>query len=378
MKKSRFCIVFLLCAALCVTASSLNVMKEDFDSYFAGTDPLEVEEMYGYFEWHNATNESSIELVEDNGGTAMKLAGYSELYTIDYIPAEYVFSLRIKPKKDNGMVNVFVRGDMPGGLVKQNPRNAGIMQSFYYFEWDWYAENGGSHGGSSVGGSGLAISLTKNGFTMRIKKYVPDSLTITSSVFNVKANLGIDLNAYNDVKITDTGKRIDVFINGVLGGFVELSDESMVYESDGTNTAYYKKATVYDGDGKLLGEVEDTRLHYNGSQIAVAGRNETFYVDDICIACGEHAIEYSNGEYTPEPPQTATDTENRDTDPATAPEETDPVTDGTSDETTEPADTEEAKPSGGAGKKTKIIIIAAAVDAVIIAAMAVFIPKKKK
>ena len=45
MKKSRFCIVFLLCAALCVTASSLNVMKEDFDSYFAGTDPLEVEEL---------------------------------------------------------------------------------------------------------------------------------------------------------------------------------------------------------------------------------------------------------------------------------------------------------------------------------------------
>ena len=373
MRKLTVFICLFLCLALSVTASALTVVEEDLDQAGAGDELASIDNMYGFFEWNNATNDSYCELVNDNGGTALKIAGASELFTLDYIPAEYVFSVDIKPLKDNGMVNIFVRGDMPGALVKLNPKNAGTMQSFPYYEWDWYAENGGA-GGSGVGGSGAAVSLTGSGFSLKLKKYAKDGLTVASKNFNVKTGT-VDLNAYNNVKITDTGKQISIYLNGELGAYIVLSDESVRYESDGTNIDYYKSAEVFSADGKSLGTVEDTRLHYKGSQLAVAGRFETFYVDNIIMVTGEHAIEYSNGEYTPE---TSADTE-----PSTVTDApgTEPGTTGAEDTVTDGQTTgEETRQSAPAGKSKKgtVILIAAIADVVIIAALAVFIPKKKK
>ncbi|MBO4869182.1 MAG: hypothetical protein J5585_05680 [Clostridia bacterium] len=372
MKKIRYAICLLLAVALSVSVSSLGSIKEDFESGYPGDDPAQLDGLYGFFEWNNATSSSACDLVSDGGSVALKISGYSELYTIDYIPGEYVFSLKIKPMKDNGMINIFVRGDMPGGLVKVNPKNAGIDQAFYYFEWDWYAENGGS-GGSSVGGSGVVVSLTESGISVRIKRYAKDSLTVTSKQFRIATDEAPDLNAYNDLKITDTGKRIDIYLNGALAAYVQLSDDSVTYDTDGTGIAYYRSATVFDGKGEELGTVENTRLHYNGSQLAVAGRNETFYVDDLFIAYGEHAIEYSNGEYVPE------------TEPVTAAPQTEPdVTTEPQTETDVPdvatgADTAQStEKKGGLSKKAKTVIIAAAADVIIVAALAVLIPKKKK
>ena len=378
MKKLFVIICLSLCFAL--SAGALNVIEENFDLANAGDDPVSLDSLYGYFDWNNATRESACDIVTDGGNTVMRMSGYSELFTIDYIPAEYVFSVDIKPVKDNGMINIFVRGDMPGGLTKINPKNAGVNQAFYYYEWDWYAENGGRNGGSSVGGSGVGISLAKSGINIRVKKYAEDSLTITSSLFSVKTGDTIDLDAYNNVKIMDTGKEIRIYLNGSLAAYIELSDESVKYDSDGTNFEYYKKATVYSADGVKSGEVENTRLHYKGSQLAVAGRNETFYVDNIKIAYGEHAIEYSNGEYTPEttPDTTKADTtQPKTTEPDTKAPETDAIT---AEQTTAGTakETEKSNEKDGVNKKALIIIIAVAADAVIIASLAALIPKKKK
>ncbi|MBP5207298.1 MAG: hypothetical protein J6330_02445 [Clostridia bacterium] len=372
MKKLKYAICLLLAFVLSVSVSSLGSIKEDFESGYPGGDPAQLDGLYGFFEWNNATGSSACDLVSDGGSVALKISGYSELYTIDYIPGEYVFSLKIKPMKDNGMINVFVRGDMPGGLVKVNPKNAGVNQAFYYFEWDWYAENGGS-GSSSVGGSGVVVSLTESGISVRIKRYAKDSLTVTSKQFRIATEEAPDLNAYNDLKITDTGKRIDIYLNGALAAYVQLSDDSVTYDTDGTGIEYYKSATVFDGKGGELGTVENTRLHYKGSQLAVAGRNETFYVDDLFIAYGEHAIEYSNGEYVPEtqPVTAAPDTE---PDVQTEPQ----TTAGDPDVQTDDVTTENTEKKGGLSKKAKTVIIAAAADVIIIAALAILIPKKKK
>ena len=374
MKRSAIILCLVLCFILSFNVSALTVIEEDFEDAYPGDDLASLENMYCYFEWNNATGESACDIVKDNGGNALKISGASDLFTIDYIPSEYVFSLDIKPMKDNGMVNIFVRGDMPGALTKINPKNAGINQFFPYYEWDWYRENGGGQGASGCGGSGAVISFKTNGLNIKIKKYAPDGLTITSSSFDVKTG-DVDLNAYNNVKITDTGKRIDVYLNGALAAYIVLSDESVKYEEDGTNFDYYKKASVYAANGELKGEVENTRLHYKGSQLAVAGRFETLYIDNIKIAYGDRAIEYLNGEYTPETSAQTTETEKE---TETAPPETDVQT----EEQTTPAETEEetkpAEERSGINKKALIIIIAAVADVIIIAALAVFIPKKKK
>ena len=370
------CLVF--CFALSYNAAALTVIEEDFEAAYVGDDLASIDNMYCYYEWNNATGDSACDIIRDHGGNALMISGASDLFTIDYIPSEYVFSLDIKPMKDNGMVNIFVRGDMPGALTKINPKNAGINQGFPYYEWDWYRENGGGQGASGCGGSGVIISLNKSGLNIKIKKYVTDGLTITSSPFNVKTG-SVDIEAYNNVKITDTGKRIDVYLNGSPAAYIDLSDESVVYETDGTNMEYYKTAAVHAANGELLGEVENTRLHYNGSQLAVAGRFEKFYIDNIKIAYGEHAIEYSNGEYTP---TTETSTQTTETEKETETETAPAATDKQTDKQTEPPETaEETKPAkekGKTDKKTLIIIIAVIADVIIIAALAVFIPKKKK
>ena len=372
MKIFRLSVCFILCLLLSVSAFALEAAEEDFEGVSAGEDPNNLEVLYGFFEMNNGTPDSICDIMEENGNNVLRMTGYSELYSIDYLPAEYVFSLDIKPTNDSGSINIFVRGDMPGALVKVNPKNAGINQAFTYFEWDWYAENGGRKGSSSVGGSGVAIFLTKKGFTVRVKKYVDDSLTITSQQFNIKLDDGLDLERYNNVKVTDTGKEIRIYINGELGAYIVLSDDAVKYETDGTNIEYYRTATVFDASGSELGTVENTRLHYNGSQVAVAGRYEKLFIDNLKIAYGQNAIAYSNGEYVPD-----TDTEQSVTAPDTGPAvpdsetEEDAVTDGG-----QTAGGEDGK--GGVSKKAKIGIIAALADAVIIAAMAVLIPKKKK
>ena len=273
------------------------------------------------------------------------------------------------------MVNIFVRGEMPGALQKINPRNSGIMQVFNYYEWDWYAENNGK-GGSGVGGSGLSVSFREQGIALSVKKYAEDSLTVASDTCTVPYPESVTVGEYIDVKFTDDAKRINVYIGGELIAYAELSDDKISYESDGTNVAYYKNAKIYSNAGELLLDVENTRLHYNGSQLAISTRYSTAYVDDLKIYFGENAIDAYEKGIVPETTETETEK---------APEtETEAEPDTETEETqTEPAGSEEeteaeTKEKGGMSKKTKIILIAAAADVFIIATLAFVIPKKKK
>ena len=367
--KKIFIIVVCLVLSVLITAlpiAAFDLIEEDFDSAYPGDDPLTLDALYGYFEWLNATPDSACDVIKGEDGNVMKLSGYSDLRTMDYIPAEYVFSLAVKIPTPTNMTNIFVRGEAPGALQKTNPKNHDIMQVFNYYEWDWYTENGGK-GGSGVGGSGLSVSFREGGIALCVKKYAEDSLTVASETCTVKYPESAAVGEYIRIKITDDAKRINVYINDELTAYVELSEEKVRYESDGTNVAYYKNAKVYDADGKLLLDVTDTRLHYNGSQLAIATRNETAYVDDLKIYFGEGAIEAAEKGLVPETKAQETQTE-------PAPETEDEETQTDAEETEET----KAEEKGGMSKKVKIILIAAAVDVVIIAVLAFVIPKKKR
>jgi hypothetical protein len=360
--------IFLSVCMTALPAAALTLIEENFDSAYPGDDPLTLDALYGYFEWLNATPDSACDVTKGEGGNVMKLSGYSDLRTMDYIPAEYVFSLRIKIPKATSMANIFVRGEAPGALQKTNPRNYDVMQVFNYFEWDWYAENGGK-GGSGVGGSGLSVSFRENGIALCVKKYASDSLTVASDTCTVPYPENVTVGEYINVKITDDAKRINVYANDNLIAYAELSEEKVSYESDGTNVDYYKNAKIYNKAGELLLETENTRLHYNGSQLAIATRNETAYVDDLKIYFGDGAIEAEEKGCVPEITETDKQTEPENT-------ETEAQTDT---ETGTDAETEKTEHTDGKmSKKLKIILIAAAVDIVIIAVLALVIPKKKR
>lgn len=373
MKKIMI-IVICLFLSVCLTAlpaAAITLIEENFDSAYPGDDPLTLDALYGYFEWLNATADSACDIIKGDGGNVMRLSGYSDLRTMDYIPAEYVFSLSIKIPKPTNMVNIFVRGEAPGGLQKTNPRNHDIMQVFNYYEWDWYAENGGK-GGSGVGGSGISVSFGEEGIVLSVKKYAEDSLTVASDVCVIPYPENVTVGEYTKVKITDDAKRINIYVNDGLLAYTELSEEKISYESDGTNVFYYKNAKTYNAGGELLTDTENTRLHYNGSQLAIATRSETAYVDDLKIYFGDGAIESEKKGIVPETvsvPDTVTETDEI-TETKTEPSQTVP------EDTAEETKAEEQK--GGMSKKTVIILIAAAADVVIIAVLAIVIPKKKK
>lgn len=370
MKKITKAIICLF-LSVCLTAlpaAALNLIKENFDSAYPGDDPLTLDELYGYFEWLNATPDSACDVIKDNGGNVMRLSGCSDLRTMDYIPAEYVFSLSVKISKPTNMINIFVRGESPGALQKTNPKNQNIMQVFNYYEWDWYAENGGK-GGSGVGGSGISVSFRDKGIAFSVKKYAEDSLTVASDTCIVPYPENVNTAEYIKVKITDDGKRISFYFNDGLAAYAELSGDKTSYGSDGTNVDYYKNAKMYNAAGELLLDVENTRLHYNGSQLAIATRFDTAYVDDLKIYYGDGAIEAEKNGVIPETAEDVTTQPDTETEEQTEPPESGTVTD---------VETKAGQTSGKTSKKTLVIIIAAAVDVVIIVIMAIAIPKKKK
>lgn len=361
------CILLSACLAA-LPAAALTLIEENFDAAYPGDDPLTLDALYGYFEWLNATPDSACDVMKGPGGNIMRLTGCSDLRTMDYIPAEYVFSLAIKINEPTNLVNIFVRGEAPGALQKTNPKNFDVMQVFNYYEWDWYAENGGK-GGSGVGGSGLSVSFCENGIALCVKKYAEDSLTVASDTCTVPYPENVTVGEYINLKITDDAKRINVYANGDLVAYAELSEEKVSYESDGTNVEYYKNAKIFGADGALLLEVENTRLHYNGGQIAISTRFASAYVDDLKIYFGDGAIEAEEKGFVPEITETDAQTEPENT-------ETQAQTD---DVTETDAETEKTKqPAGKMSKKAKIILIAAAVDTIIITVLAFVIPKKKR
>ena len=381
MKKTVLIIVCLFLSA-CLTAlpaAAVTLIEENFDSAYPGDDPLTLDELYGYFEWLNATPDSACDVMKIESGNVMRLTGYSDLRTMDYIPAEYVFSLAIKMSAPSSMVNIFVRGEMPGALQKTNPRNFDIMQVFNYYEWDWYAENGGK-GGSGTGGSGISLSFREDGITLCVKKYAEDSLTVASDTCTVPYPENVTVGEFINVKVTDDAKRINFYVNDGLIAYAELSENSISYESDGTNVSYYKYAKIYDKDNELLLNVENTRLHYNGSQLAISTRYDSAYVDDLKIYFGDGAIEAEKNGYTPETAPADTEGETAQTETGTV-TDTEEIADVSAEETNADTVTEAEQTgnkTGGISKKAVIIIIAAVVDAVIIAVLAFVILKKKK
>ena len=68
MRKLTVFICLFLCFALSSAASALMAIEESFDHAAAGDELVSIDNMYGFFEWNNAKNESYCELVNDNGG----------------------------------------------------------------------------------------------------------------------------------------------------------------------------------------------------------------------------------------------------------------------------------------------------------------------
>ncbi len=257
----------------------------DMDTIKAGTF-VENTPIAEQFELAKGTNNCTVQVMKGNTGNYLRLKGYCDLRTWNDVEGSYEFSSDIH-MVDYGNSAVYIRGEMPGAYVPKNPANFNVDQVFNYFEWDWYAENGGrTHGGSSTAGSGVGIYPEPNAITIRIKRYAADGLGVASASykFPYDGKFQPDENGWFKLRVVDDCERMSIYFNDVLMCSVKLENPGVVYESDGTGQEYYGKAILCDATGKEVLTVENTRINSAGSQIALTTRNQTMECANLYIA----------------------------------------------------------------------------------------------
>ncbi|MBQ9151216.1 MAG: hypothetical protein IJX72_03110, partial [Clostridia bacterium] len=238
------------------------------------------------FELAIGTSSCTAQVLKGDDGNYVRLKGYTDLRTWNDVEGPYEFSADIH-MVEYGNSAIYIRGEMPGAYSPKNPANFGVNQTFNYFEWDWYAENGGrTFGGSSTAGSGIGLYPDTNAITVRIKRYAADGLGVASAsyTFPYSDQFKPNEDGWFKLRVVDDCKTVSVYFNDVLMCSVKLEDPGVVYESDGTGQEYYGKAILCDASGNEMLTVENTRLNSAGSQIALTTRNQTMEFDNLYIA----------------------------------------------------------------------------------------------
>ena len=250
------------------------------------------------FEFARGTTNCTAQVMKGDVGNYLRLKGYCDLRTWNDVEGSYEFSADIH-MVDYGNSAIYVRGEMPGAYAPKNQANFNVDQVFNYFEWDWYAENGGrKYGGSSTAGSGIGLYPEANAITVRIKRYATDGLGVASASykFPYSSEFKPDANGWFKLRVVDDCERVSIYFNDILMCSVKLENPGVVYETDGTGQQYYGKAILCDASGKEVLTVEDTRINSAGSQIALTTRSQTMECANLYIAYASQVAEGSRTE----------------------------------------------------------------------------------
>ena len=355
--------------------ADMNIKVEDvkidvlysIDDYQVGKSVKDTP-MAEQFQLVGGTSASSCQIMKGTNGNFLRLQGYTDLRTWNDVEGSYEFSADMH-MVDYGNSAVYLRGEMPGAYAPKNPANFNVDQSFPYFEWDWYAENGGrKYGGSSTAGSGIGLYPEANAITVRVKRYAEDGLGVASASYRFpyggKFQPGAD--GWFKLRAVDDGSTLSIYFNDVLMCQVKLENPGVVYETDGTGQEYYGKAILCDSTGKEVLTVENTRVNSTGSQIAFTTRSQTMEFDNVYIAYESQVFEgglveeviggsYPEVAYTPDQRLVTTLSmgkapDSTESGEATTPSDTDP--EGSTPTGSTPSDTE---PTGKKGCKSALV-----------------------
>ncbi len=383
MKKLKFLSVLTLIAMLFTMAvSAADIYVFDFEECDNKSDIVDSDagEM---FETHIGVG--TVEVRKRGGkGMGVRISSITEMRTVDVIEGEYVFSLDYTPEKVSDSQSgegIFIKGVIPGVVTKDNSDHRQPSQTFPYCETDWYASYTGYEIDSQqMGGSGIYVQLRYETFRINIKTYTEEALNIGQQFVDIPYPEGITFkgNQVYNIKFYDELSKVTVFLNNIKIATIDLSDAGKMYDGI-EDYEYYGKAVVSNAAGEQILTVTDTRVSSMDSQLAIAARASTVWVDNIKLYVGDDAVETDmNGEN----PGEGTDTTDAGTTDAGATDTT--VADTTVADTTV-ADTTAADTTAsdtaaddGEGSNTALIIGIIAGVVVVAAVVAVVVMKKKK
>lgn len=216
------------------------------------------------------------------------MQGYNALMSSQDIwdyPYEFSVDVRLGKIQKNQYFGIFARGVMPGMITVKNPDNGNRMQSFPYFESDWYFTAKSDKHESGIGGSGVALIVGTDRVSIVVKILAEEGLYIAEERVDVELPSNYRVGEFNNFKVSeDSAEKVSFYVNDVLLGAVRFSDPGMEYEEVGFQ--YYEKAEILDPAGKVLKTVTETRINSDGSQIAVASRSVPMDIDNLHVGMG--------------------------------------------------------------------------------------------
>ncbi len=270
----------------------------DFESFTAGAS-VENGNFGEVFQIAKGTSNCYANVRKGDNGKYAEMSGYVDLRTWEDVKGAYTFVVDLQ-MIDYGNTYVFLRGEMPGIYRPYNPAqsaaaNQEVHTTFNYFEWDWYAENGG-RGSSSTAGSGFGFAPEQGGLVYHIKKYATDGLGIATTHGTIPYPEGFTYTEgeFISIKCEDSGEEIKIYLDGILAATMTLSNPGVVYETDGTGQQYYGLVELFDATGKSIVKVENSRLNSAGSQIALATRSQKLRFDNLGIGYSEESYNGTN------------------------------------------------------------------------------------
>ena len=279
MKKVFFSmLVFgLLCTFGMGTIANAAVITKDgtFEKEAVGTICNETELFSKDWIEKSGAGEAVSPVAEENGNKYLKASGLLEIQSVNTVNAPYTFSVDLRtetPMAD--WLGVFIRtGDV-----------------FNLYEWDFYAEKGGTEGTSSIGAGGIVIYPVIDGIRLAVKTRVDGPWGISCAYTDILVEGNPNWQSFTNLRVEDDGSTVKIYVGGSLTAMVEMSGKG-IYEEDASTEipeylgcVYYKNVVVKDGTGAERFRVDNARVVAEDAYLGIGVREKTIDIDNISIS----------------------------------------------------------------------------------------------
>jgi hypothetical protein len=295
------CLLSMFCVGGAVSAAALTG-DGSFEEETVGTISNNTEIFSKDWVEKNGQGEAASVIAEEEGNRYLNASGLLELQSAKTVDAPYTFSVDLRtetPKAD--WLGVFIRtGDV-----------------FNLYEWDFYAEKGGTEGSSSIGAVGIVIYPVIDGIRLAVKTRAEGPWGTSCAYADIVVEGNPDWKEFTTLKVEDDGSVVKIYVEDALAATVELSNEGTYPEDAATEIpeylegVYYKTAVVKDASGTELFRTDSARVAAEDCYLGFGVRENAIDIDNISIS-GEEEEPTDPEPVDPEP----TDPEPTDPEPA--------------------------------------------------------------
>ncbi|MBE6584897.1 MAG: hypothetical protein E7645_00040 [Ruminococcaceae bacterium] len=272
MKRNLFVLLMTLCllfslATFFVSAdengSMAVIFEESFEEYEKNIN-VSSTTMPNFFVCdYNSIGDGIINVQEDASGNLYLFSHvFTQIYCATPVVGAYEFSLDILEAQGSVQTGVFVRA----------PKTTA---AFY---------EGDGHPDTSVGQSGLFLYTRGGQLGVNVKTY-DEQAAETARLKNNTVTFPLPAGAsypYN-LRVTDTGSEMTIYVNDTLMCYITLADPGHVYDKHESEGKCFGSAKLYDAEGNEKGTYTHPLLSSDGSIMGWTTRAANMAVDNVRV-----------------------------------------------------------------------------------------------